>query len=193
MIRRYIAWRNRHVTDPSSARSAAEPKPSRGRGLPDSGRPAPESPEAVGVPQIGIGAHPPAIAGGEDVRRLHDAALGASGKRTTSRSRRCPHGSVPTCATRSALKAPWGGERGPEVLSGQHRKGAHRHHSLAGTDGAQDPHARQLSYCKRQEPALADCGWRPARTLHRGDTHARSGAPAGSHDGIMRVEEDLPR
>src|SRR3954453_11647427 len=35
MIRRYIAWRTGTLPIPSSARSSTEPKPSRGRRLPD--------------------------------------------------------------------------------------------------------------------------------------------------------------
>jgi hypothetical protein len=35
MIRRYIAWRNSHLTDPSYAKSSAEPAPSNGQRLPD--------------------------------------------------------------------------------------------------------------------------------------------------------------
>jgi hypothetical protein len=87
---------------------------------------------AVGVRRVPVGAHQPAVARGEDVSGLDDAALGAAGQGDDLAEAALPvrvgadvHHQV------DARRDRGDDERVPDVLPGQQRQSAHLHHGLA--------------------------------------------------------------
>ena len=169
-------------SSPSSAPDSVTSCPSAEQG----GEVEAERGEPVGVRRIAVGADQPAVAGGEDVGGLDDAALGAAGQRDD-----LAHPAVPGrvgADVHDQVDAGGHGrddERRPDVLAGQQRQRAHLHHGLAGAVGVQRAHAGQPGVQRDQQvealllPHLADDdpgGPHPQRLLDQAAQRDLAGA-----------------